>query len=197
LLVPLALATACSSNGRPAPQDAWAQARTTVKDLMDAIIDPSADAVWGSVGTIIDKTGEHDFAPKTPEEWANVRRGAVRVVEGANLLLMPSRRVAPPGAKSAAPGVELEPGQIEALIRKNRPVFDGFARALQNVGLEALHASEAKDAKSLMDIGDRMDKVCESCHQTFWYPREKPLAGYSSLSGLYQQMASSPFRLAL
>ncbi len=99
-----------------------------------------------------------------------MRHAAVRIIEGGNLLLMPGRLAAPAGARSETPGVELEPAEIAALIRKDRRSFDGFAKALQALGLEALRASEAKNAVLLMDIGARMDGVCESCHQTYWYP---------------------------
>jgi hypothetical protein len=149
---------------------------SSVKDLMESIIDPSADALWGAAGTVIDKQGAQDLSPKTPEEWLNVRRAAVRIVEGANLLMMPGREAAPAGTKSEAPGVELEPAEITALIKKKRKSFDGFAKALQALGLEALRASEAKNVPLLEDIGGRMESVCESCHQTFWYPQEKQAA---------------------
>jgi hypothetical protein len=99
-----------------------------------------------------------------------MRHAAVRIIEGGNLLLMPGRLAAPAGARSETPGVELEPSEIAALVAKNRQEFDGFARALQALGAEALSASEKKDVPLLMDIGARMDGVCESCHQTFWYP---------------------------
>jgi len=39
--------------------------------------------------------------------------------------------------------------------------------------LEALRASEAKNADSLIEIGGRMEDVCETCHKTFWYPQGK------------------------
>jgi hypothetical protein len=87
---------------------------------------------------------------------------------------MPGRDAAPVGAKSEAPGVELEPPQIAALIEQNRETFDTFAKALQVLGSEALRASEARNAALLLDIGARMENVCESCHQTFWYPPGKP-----------------------
>jgi hypothetical protein len=143
---------------------------SSIKDLMESIIDPSADALWTAVGTVVDKEGFHEALPKTQEEWLDVRRAAVRMIEGGNLLMMPGREAAPAGAKSEVPGVELEPAQITALIRKNRKSFDAFARALQLLGLEALRASETKNGVLLMDIGGRMENVCESCHQTFWYP---------------------------
>jgi hypothetical protein len=60
---------------------------------------------------------------------------------------------------------------VTALIKKERKSFDAFAKALQELGLEALRASEAKNVPSLEG---RMKNICESCHQTFWYPQEKP-----------------------
>jgi hypothetical protein len=145
----------------------------SIKEIMESVVDPSADALWNAVGTVLDKEGIHEMLPKTQEEWLNVRRAAVRIVEGANLLMMPGREAAPPGTTSEAPGVELEPPQMTALIRKNQKGFDAFARALQAVAMEALRAADSKDVPELMDVGARMENVCESCHQTFWYPQEK------------------------
>ncbi len=143
---------------------------SSIRELMDSIIDPSADVLWGAGGTVVDKDGFHELAPKTDEQWLDVRRAAVRIIEGGNLLMMPVREAAPAGTKSETPGVELEPAEISALIKKNRKGFDGFAKALQDVGAEALRASDTKNAALLLDLGARMDAVCESCHQTFWYP---------------------------
>jgi cytochrome c5 len=172
----VAFAQKKATRGKEAAEAQAAQGRkvfTTIKDLMDSIVDPSADVVWGAVGTVVDQDGAHETFPKTQEEWLNVRRAAVRIVEGANLLMMPGREAAPPGSKSEAPGVELEPPEITALIRKNRASFDSFARSLQAVGAEAVRASEAQDIAALLDIGGRMQDVCESCHQVFWYPGAK------------------------
>jgi hypothetical protein len=150
------------------------QVYSSIKDLMESIIDPSADVVWGAVGTVVDREGIHESLPKTQEDWRDLRRAAVRIIEGGNLLTMPGRDAAPVGTKSEAPGVELEPPQIAALIEQNRETFDTFAKALQVLGSEALRASEARNAALLLDIGARMENVCESCHQTFWYPPAKP-----------------------
>jgi hypothetical protein len=150
------------------------QVYSTIKDLMESIIDPSADALWGAVGTVVDKEGIHESAPKTPEEWLDLRRATVRIIEGGNLLMMPGRDAASVGTKSEVPGVELEPVQITALIKKKRKSFDAFAKALQVLGLEALRASDAKNTVAVEEIGGRMEGVCEGCHQTFWYPQAKP-----------------------
>jgi hypothetical protein len=145
----------------------------TIRDLMESIIDPSADTLWGAVGTVVDNEGVHEMFPKTEEEWQEPRRAAVRIVEGGNLLIMPGREAAPPGAKSEAPGAELEPPEITVLIKEKRTSFDAFARALQGVGMEALGAINAKDTSLLLEVGARMENVCEGCHQTFWYPQAK------------------------
>ena len=165
-----------ATSGKEPAEAQAAQGRkvyTTIKDLMDSIVDPSADVVWGAVGTVVDQDGAHETFPKTQEEWLNVRRASIRIIEGANLLMMPGREAAPPGSKSEAPGVELEPPEITALIKKNRASFDAFARALQAVGAESVRASDAQDTAALLEIGGRMQDVCESCHQVFWYPGAK------------------------
>ena len=146
---------------------------STVQDIMQSIIDPSADVLWGASGAVVDKEGIHELAPKTQEEWVEPRRAAVRIIEAGNLLMMPGREAAPAGAKSEAPGAELEPADITVLIKKKRKSFDAFARALQGVGTEALRAIDSKDADLLLEVGARMENVCEGCHQTFWYPQEK------------------------
>jgi hypothetical protein len=145
----------------------------TIRELMESIIDPSADALWGAVGTVVDGEGIHEMFPKTEQEWQEPRRAAVRIIEGSNLLIMPGREAAPSGAKSEAPGAELEPPEITVLIKEKRTSFDAFARALQAVGMEALGAINAKDTSLLLEVGARMENVCEGCHQTFWYPQAK------------------------
>jgi hypothetical protein len=149
------------------------QVYSSIKDLMESIIDPSADVLWGAVGTVADKEGVHELLPKTQEEWLDVRRAAVRIIEGGNLLMIPGREAAPPGTRSEVPGVELEPAEMTQLIKKQRKSFDAFAKALQALGLEALRAADAKDGATLIEIGGRMENVCEGCHQTFWYPQAK------------------------
>jgi hypothetical protein len=169
-------AQSAAKSARPAPPVAGssdAPVYSTVQDIMQSIIDPSADVLWGASGAVVDKEGIHELAPKTQEEWLEPRRAAVRIIEAGNLLMMPGREAAPVGSKSEAPGAELEPADITVLIKKKRKSFDAFAKALQGVGTEALHAIDSKDAALLLEVGARMEEVCESCHQTFWYPQEK------------------------
>jgi hypothetical protein len=164
----LCAAVVCAAASGHAAGDG--QVYSTIKELMESIVDPSADALWGAVGTVVDKDGFHESLPRTPEEWLDLRRAAVRIIEGCNLLMMPGREAAPPGATSEAPGVELEPPQMTALINNNRESFNAFAKALQALGVEALRATEAQNAAMLMDVGAGMENACENCHQAFWYP---------------------------
>ena len=99
---------------------------------MDSIVDPSADELWESVATTVDATGVHDKYPQTDEEWKAVRRDAIRLLEGSNLLLIPGRNVAKPGEKSENPGIELEPQQMEALINQDRATFSQLAHNLHD-----------------------------------------------------------------
>src|SRR5262249_52771865 len=122
LTQPASAALAAASRNAAGDRQVYA----SVKDLMESIIDPSADVVWGSVGTVADKEGIHELLPKTQEEWVDVRRAAVRIIEGGNLLMMPGREAAPPGTKSEVPGVELEPAEMTQLIKKQRKSFDAF-----------------------------------------------------------------------
>lgn len=151
----------------------------TVKDIMDSIVDPSADVVWDSVATIIGPNGVEDRAPKTDEEWTNVRRGAIRVVEGANLLMIPGRHVARPGEKSETPGIELEPEEIEANINKDREKWDKLAKGLHDATLVVLQAIEAKNAQGVLDAGENIETACENCHSTYWYPNQPLPPGYN------------------
>src|SRR6187402_1135298 len=91
-LAPLALllTTSCSS---PSPAAAMPPFDTSnsVKELMANIVDPTADGVWESVGTVYTKEGVFEKKPESDEEWNDVRASALTLVEVGNLLMMPSR----------------------------------------------------------------------------------------------------------
>ena len=167
---------ACNKAADPAPAATAPGAPekiATIKDIMDSIVDPSADVLWESVATIVSAAGTEERRPKTDEDWANVRRNAIRLVEGPNLLVMEGRRVALSGQKSENPGIELEPQQMEKLINDDRASFIKLARALQDAGAIALKAIDAKNAEGLLDAGETIDTACENCHLKYWYPLDQ------------------------
>lgn len=140
---------------------------------MDSMIDPSADFLFESVATISDEQGIREIAPRTDEEWQEVRRRAIVLLEAPNLLIMRGRAVAGPNDASKNPAMELEPAQIQALIDADRPAFLTYARGLQDAAMLALRASEAKNKDALFSASERIDKACESCHLKYWYPNDQ------------------------
>jgi hypothetical protein len=145
----------------------------TIKELMLNVIDTNADVVWLSVTTVASAEGLVETRPKTDEEWARVRAGAITLAEAANLLMIPGRRVARPGEKSETPGVELEPEEMDVLIAKDRASWDKHARALYDAAMIAAQAAERKDADKIFEIGESIEYACEGCHRSYWYPNEK------------------------
>ncbi|HEY5646330.1 MAG TPA: hypothetical protein VIS76_10330, partial [Pseudomonadales bacterium] len=71
--------------------DAAAQFEPVVdaKQMMNWIMDPSADVIWGSAGTITTFEGVEDLAPTTQEGWDAVRNAAATLAETGNLLKIP------------------------------------------------------------------------------------------------------------
>jgi hypothetical protein len=172
LAVSLVVVTACNRTSPPEPPAPAPLSRpvATIKDIMDSIVDPSADALWHSVATVSSAKGIEDRQPRTDEEWASVRRDAIRLVEASNLLVLEGRHVARPGEKAENSGVELEPEKIEKLISDDRPAFIALAHGLQDASLPALNAIDAKNADGLLAAGAAIDRACESCHLKYWYP---------------------------
>jgi len=155
----------------PSPADSPYRPVASIREVMNSVIDPSVDVVWNSVGSDIERGRITDRAPVTDENWAEVRRHALIVSEAANLLLMHDRPVAPPGAPSLAPGVELTPEEIRSLIDKNPDGWNFYVQELQDSLKPALAAIDAKNAQALFDAGEKIDTTCENCHSTFWYPK--------------------------
>ena len=184
----LLVMSACQSQQAapaPAPAPPEYTPTATIKNIMQSVVDPNADVVWLSVTTIQSAKGTIDTAPKTDEEWAKVRHGAIALTEAANLLIVPGRHVARPGEKSETPGVELEPSEMEALIAKDIPAWRTRAKALHDAGLAAVQAVDAKDAQKVFEVGEQIEQACENCHKQYWYPNEKipPVPGETTETG--------------
>jgi hypothetical protein len=148
----------------------------SIQEIMASIVDPAADTLWDSVGSTVSIKGNQDREPRTDEEWQQVRRSAITLIESTNLLMMDGRRIVRIGGKLADEGL---PGVLNAKDAQQRldaqhPAFVQFARALHDVGEEMLQAVDAKNPAAMVDVGSKMDEVCESCHTTFWYPNSAP-----------------------
>lgn len=114
-----------------------------VKQLMHGVIDPAADALWASVGTILTVEGVEEIFPKTDEEWAAVRNSALIITESGNLLMMGNR------VQDGETWIEMSQAMIEA-------------------GQVALKAIDAKDVAAVFTAGGVVYETCRNCHSLYW-----------------------------
>ncbi len=136
LAVVLGLSTACG------PQPPPFKPVVDTKLLMQAVVDPNADAIWDAVKSIDTKEGSQEIRPKTEEQWTAVRNAAVTVAEAGNLLMLVPR------AKDGG----------EWMKR---------AQDMVNTGEEAIRAAETKNADRLFTVGGDIYESCSNCHRQY------------------------------
>jgi hypothetical protein len=168
--------TPAQTTATPQPADPWGDLApvVSVKELMKYMIDPVADNIFNAVGSTVTRDGIVDVEPKTEEDWDRIRIGAVSLAESASLLKI-RRPFAPPGDENDSTGpdaVELSPAQITAKVERDPVEWNARIEALRNVALEALDVVTRKDVSELWDLGENLDKACEACHRSYWYPGE-------------------------
>jgi hypothetical protein len=113
-----------------------------VKQLMNWVLDPNSDVIWGAVGTVIDEHGEKEHAPETDEQWIAIRDAAAVIAESGNLLLMPGRA-------------------------RDQGDWAKHSHELTKAAQAALAAAEAKDTASLFTAGGDIYLVCSACHEQY------------------------------
>ena len=167
LVFVIALVEQCSSKPAPVPLTPI----VSVKELMENIVEPTADVIFDSVVTTTNASGVVEIKPTTEEDWVKVQRAAMLLAEATNLLKMP-RHVAPAGDEDT-PGGELSPAQIQAKVDADRAAFATYADGLRDVAIKGLAVAKAKDVDGLYQVGSDLDKACENCHLEYWYPADK------------------------
>lgn len=125
-----------------APPDPPLRAVATTKQLMEALIDPAADAIWESVGTVMTPGVTTEVVPRNDDEWAAVQLGALALAESGNLLLLPSR------SGGNAEWIALAQRMIELSEKTSK-------------------AAEAKSPTAVFDLGAEIYDVCANCHRQF------------------------------
>jgi hypothetical protein len=161
--------TACTG---PAPEY---QTEVTIKDIMDSVVDPNADYVWQSVSTTATSKGIVEKAPNTDDDWREVRRHTIALMEATNALQIPGRRVARPGEKAEDTRIEEPPEVIQTMIESDPASWYKKAHGLYAAAALLLKATDAKNVDGLVDAGDQIDKACETCHLKYWYPNQSNL----------------------
>jgi len=168
--------SACTQESATTAGESPYKITATIQDIMDAQVDPAADEIWNSVASIVSASGIEEKQPRTDEEWEQLRLKAFLLIEGANLLAMPGRKVAPEGAPLDPEELAGDPPPtIQKNMDTNRSAWVQLAQGLHDAGLEVMSAIQAKSPEQLIDAGEKLDTACENCHSTFWYPNQPPL----------------------
>jgi hypothetical protein len=113
---------------------------------MEGTIEPAAEVLFESVGTVISERGVEEIAPKNDDEWANVRNNALTLAEAGNLLMIGDRP-------------------------RDRGEWMKMSRALVDVGVVAWKAAEAKNAEALFEAGGQVYEACQHCHSKYMKDR--------------------------
>jgi hypothetical protein len=181
LFVCAAVLSQCSSAAPPpdatpaaAPDPAELTPVASVHELMRDVIDPVSDLIFDAVGTDVTDKGVVQVEPRTDEDWARVRQGAVTIAEAANLLKIP-RKAVPDGytfdPKLRGPDApELAPDDIAARIAANRVLWNKFSDGLRDEAVKVIKIVDARDTAKLFEAGSDLDAVCETCHLEYFYP---------------------------
>lgn len=145
LVIPLVAITNCSSAPPPPPFKPVAD----LKQLMQNVVEPPADAFWDAVGWIDDAGGSHEIAPATAEEWDAVRNHAYAIAESGNLMMVGSR------AKDGGEWMQLAVALVEA-------------------GQKAIRAAESRDKMAVFDAGAEVYDACTNCHAKYAVELQRP-----------------------
>ena len=114
----------------------------SISQVMTGITSPAAQAVYRSVGTVINAEGVKETEPQNDEEWAALASQAAALVESGNLLLMGNRLV-------------------------DNGDWVTMTRAMIEKSQLALKAAEAHDKEGILDAGSAINDTCDTCHAKY------------------------------
>jgi len=115
----------------------------TVKDVMAAVIDPAADALWLAVGSEITASATVERAPTSDAEWNALVAQSRTLAAGARALLDPRRA-------------------------RDQTDWRRYALALEAASRVAGKAAAARDKDGLFASGEGIVNACDSCHEKYW-----------------------------
>ena len=143
-------------------------------DVMQAMVEPSAQTIWNSVSYTSDENGSQQNSPQNDAEWQHVRNAGVVLGESMSLVASADRKAGHKLEKTPAPvdAGTLPPEEIQRLIDGDPAAFAKHARLTQQKALQVIAAVDARDPKALEAAGAELDQACEGCHVQFWYPTE-------------------------
>lgn len=113
-----------------------------VKQIMAAIVDPSANIVFDAVSTTVTDKGTEEKVPRTEEEWARVGASAAALAEAGQMMLTGGRAI-------------------------DRQDWPRMATAMVDAAKKTLDAVAAKNPQAVFDAGGDVYTACDNCHQQY------------------------------
>lgn len=144
LLGSAVIASACSTGPTqpPAQQQAAAyQPVVSLNEIMVNIIDPHSHELW-------DAAANPAKAPKTDEDWRNIRHAAVTLAAGGNLTMMSGN------------------GPKDQAWRAQKDWYR-LSQAVSDAGLAASRAVQNRNVAALSKAGDQLLEACLNCHKEY------------------------------
>ncbi len=163
-----------------------ARGPATIRDLMHSMVDPNAEFLFSSVQIVGDERGIREIAPRTDDEWRQVRARAEVLLKAPDLLTASGRRAARPRDRAANPEVELETPELQALLETKRQDFALRAEKLRDAAQVVMQAIDAKDKGALLNALNGIDLACEGCHVHYWYPNDRRAVQAAKEVGILQ-----------
>ena len=141
------LASACGGASQPASSSVASSAASpyqpvvSLNQIMVSIVDPHSHEIW-------DATGDPSKAPKTDEDWRNMRHAAVTLAAGGNLTMMSGN------------------GPKDQVWRQQKD-WNQLSQALSDAGLAAAAAVQDRNLNMLSRAGDQLVNSCLNCHREY------------------------------
>jgi hypothetical protein len=138
-------------------------------------VNPQALNLWDITNKAQDDNGRPDPRKITAASWARLLEIGRALEDGGRTLATSNGIVAaPPGAKlqdEAGPGAS-KAADVQRYLDAKPAEFRKHALKLQKTGASIADAAAKHDVKSLGELADSLDELCESCHMVFWYPQQ-------------------------
>jgi hypothetical protein len=112
------LCVACARDDQPATPYKFVN---DLAKVMQRIVDPAADVIWASAGTIITAEGSEELAPTTDEGWELVARNASILTEAGNLLMLPGREKGPDWMEYSSGLIDAGALALQAVEKQDSP----------------------------------------------------------------------------
>jgi len=131
-----------TASAAPAKPAVVVQPVASLKQIMNGIVAPGANAVFNAVSTTVSEKGVEEVFPRNDEEWAALGNSAAALAEAGNLMLIEGRAV-------------------------DNGDWVTMSRQLIDAGKVALKAVEAKSTEQVLTAGEKVNESCDNCHAKY------------------------------